>query len=163
MAPLWFKLIQHRNNTGGFGLTIPYLVGALRASPSNDIDKPNFQQLLSLLISMRDETPSSHYVHVSECDSLLQPVVNISSSFFKPSPSSHQIFSRLTNRPSLSLQVKYVPDRSREIDSAAEELWLVSAHVIERGYFSFRDGAFRPFDERDLAFIRDALSEQSPG
>src|SRR5260221_2735595 len=76
MWPVWFKLLEQFRRDGRFGLTFPFLLGALRTPPGLTIaaDELNRGELTTLLESMRDNTPPSHYVRIALCDWLHEPV-----------------------------------------------------------------------------------------
>lgn len=161
MRPPWFKLLVHNQNRNRrFGLTLAFLIGALRTpagAPTSD-ESANLAAFLALIRSMRDETPESHYIHVAECDRLRQPVANPMSSYFKPSDVDRPLVSPISNRAALVFQPQYLSDPERGIDSIAEALWPLLVEPLVTGRFSYYDGAFRPYRADDLAFIAEALA-----
>ena len=161
MRPSWFKLLVHNQDSRRrFGLTLVFLLGALRSPPGRVIEAEdaNFAEFIALLTSMRDETPESHYIHVGECDRLHQPVANPTSSYSKPSAIDCPLPSPASNRTAVVFQPKYLPDPARGIESVSETLWPLLAKPVMAGKFSFHEGTFHRFGKDDRAFIAQALS-----
>lgn len=166
MWPPWLKLLRHhQNRNNGAGLTIPFIVGALRTPPGSLITDQTLgiAEVESLLVSMRDETPESCYVRIADCDWLEQPVVSTNDIRYAGCfRNSYVGFSTTTDEgPLLLVQPKYCPDKERGITSVATTLWGRYADAIMSGRFSFRDGTFQPYDSTDLQFIYDAYAAQS--
>jgi hypothetical protein len=157
----WFKLLIHnQKRRHRFGLTLVFLIGALRTPPGRMIanENANLEEFVALLLSIRDNTPESHYIHVGLCDRLHQPVANPAPSFCRPSNTARPLPSPTINHRTLVLQPVYFPDPMRGIDSIVEALWPQLVEPIMSGKFSFYDGAFHPFGKNDLAFIAEALA-----
>lgn len=58
MKPAWLKLTEEWQSSGHFGLTIPFVVGALRSWPGQPLGNHfGIEEVRSLLTSMRDEVP----------------------------------------------------------------------------------------------------------
>jgi hypothetical protein len=52
----------------------------------------------------------------------------------------------------------YYPDPSQGLESVVSALWKLHGLDISDGRFSFRDGAFRPFDADELRNVAEAIS-----
>src|SRR5690606_26441005 len=88
MQPAWFKLLIHnQQRKRRFGLTLAFLIGALRQPIGRLVstEQEGIGELKRLLLLMRDETPPTHYICVNECDRLREPVVNPSINYAHPS------------------------------------------------------------------------------
>ena len=159
MHPAWFKLLQY-NRDKRFGLTLPFLVGALRIPPGRLIsdDASNLAQLRALLESMRDHTPDEYYIKIAKCDRLQQPVAAPGPRGYRPASIDKPLPTPTRSNCALFASPQYLIDETGGIDALVESLWAAVGTPISNGLFSFRDGSFQPFDERDLRFIRDALA-----
>lgn len=158
LQPQWFRLLEF-NRHKRFGLTFPFLIGALRTPPGLVVagEEANFAELHALLGSMRDHTPHSRYVRIAECDRLRQAVAAPGFLRFRPPGVDRQIPSPAHGVCALYVQPQYIPDEVRGIASVAESLWRECAQAILTGNFSFRNGSFQSFDDADLRFIREAF------
>jgi hypothetical protein len=153
MWPLWFKLLEQRERDRGFALTFPFLVGAIRSVTGSPRNEATFTELLALLASMRDETPESDYVRISECDRLHRPVANKMTSYFTPGVGFTAVPSPLHGRSSLFVQTKYLPDAARGIESIAATLWDLCGPAISDSRFSFKNGDYVAFSQEDQDFV----------
>jgi hypothetical protein len=159
MYPGWLKLLLLNNQRIRFGLTFPFLVGALREPPGAVTDtNVAAGELKRLLVSMRDDTPESYTIRIAECDRLHQPVAAPIPGGYGAGVGFAAIPSPTNGRVSLYVSEQYLPGASRGIDAVSNSLWIKSATTISERRFSFNDGAFQRFDDRDLAFIREALT-----
>ena len=159
MAPAWFKLLQY-NRDKRFGLTLPFLVGALRNPPGRVISDTirNLADLRTLLEAMRDDTPDGYYIQIAKCDRLQQPVAAPGPQNYRPTSVDTPLPSPSRRDCSLFASPQYVTNDTAGIDALAESLWAAVGIPISNGLFSFRDGFFQTFDESDFQFIRDALA-----
>ena len=161
MRPPWFKLLVHNQESNRrFGLTLVFLIGALRTPPGRVItdEGANLAEFVALIRSMRDETPESHYIHVGKCDRLHQPVANPTSSYFRPTDTDRPLPSPTLNRTAVVFQPKYFPDPARGIESITDALWPLLVEPVMAGSFSFYEGAFHRYGKNDRAFIAQALA-----
>jgi len=163
MGPPWFRLLDQYRREGHFGLTPSFLVGALRTPPGAVLDEQtSLAEFRALLESMRDETPSGFHVRIGECPRLRQPVA---AAFFGTTAAGNSslgepISSREALPPKLYAWPQYFANESRDVQSLATALWGVFGTPICAGRFSYRDGAFQPFDASDLEFIQRALKHE---
>ena len=157
MSPPSFKLIAHHQRSHNLALTLPFLIGALGEPPGQAFtDEPSAEQaLLALLVQLRDQTPESHLARLFQCPKLKQPVVSVTSSFYSPSYAAWGIEPPAGTR--LHIDARY-QGSSNTVDSAVEQLWQEMKMPLMGGRFSFRNGAYRSFDESDKVFIASALS-----
>jgi hypothetical protein len=159
MRPAWLKLLLLNNQRIRFGLTFPFLVGALREPPGAATDTNVAEgELKRLLVSMRDETPESYAIRISECDRLHQPVAAQIPGVYSAGVGFAAIPSPTNGRVSLYVSEQYLLGAPRGIDAVSNPLWTMSATAISERHFSFHDGSFHGFDDRDLGFIREALA-----
>lgn len=156
MLPSWLKLLLLNKR---FGLTFPFLIGALREPPgATTVADTARDELTKLLKSMRDDTPASHVIRIAECDRLHQPVAAPIPRGYSPGVGFTAIPSRTSERVSLYVSKQYLVGVLQSIDAVSDSLWNVIAAPVAERHFSFYEGAFHRFDDRDLGFIRDALA-----
>lgn len=157
-TPDWFTLLRFCQDYGGrYGLTLPFIIGACRSRTSKHATAAGFEDLHRLLTSMRDHISETRYVLINECNMLRQPVAALGYTHFK-SPGYVHIKSPGHDYCSLLVQPQYIPDETRGFDSAAERLWQIYQAAISKGWFSHRNGEYRPFDDADHNYIERAFS-----
>jgi hypothetical protein len=151
-------LLIHNNARHRFGLSFPFMVGALQDPPGRKLAPKGGRDALSnLLISMRDETPGSHLVRVSECDRLRQPVAAPIHSAFRL-PDQVGIQSLQANRTSLFVSPEYLADDGDSIEAVIASIWRLNGDAITEGRYSFRAGRFDVFDATDHQFAAEAFA-----
>ena len=141
-------------------MTVAFLLGAIRLPIGRVIEgeEQNRAQFVSLLQSMRDETPDTHYIHIGECDRLHQPVANPTIRYGVLNPLYRHLASPVSGQVRLVLQPNYFPHPMRGMDSVVETLWPKLIVPVMGGTFSFHRGHFHRFGANDRAFISQALS-----
>ena len=104
MIPFWLKLLRANNNNRGYGLTLPFVIGAMRTPVGSAVtdESNNIAEVKALLSSIKENTPDTSYISLTVCDRLRQPVFAEGSSFFTMS----EIYARLTES-----------NRTKKIDS----------------------------------------------
>lgn len=158
MLPFWLKLLRAHNKNGGYGLTLPFLIGATREPVGSVLaDKEeNIAGVKQLLASIRDETPDTSYISLTVCDRLHQPVFAESSSYHKPS----DIYARIRKKGSeecfLYVVPNILPQEKNNIENLTEILWRLNGEAISNGLFSFSNGAFTKYSDRDFSLIASA-------
>lgn len=157
MRPAWFRLLELNNQRSRFGLTVPFLVGACLERSEQALEPDVVRNCLaSLLQSMRDETPSSHVIRISECDRLHQPVAApipgmITSGIGIPIPPAIGTPARLY------IEQQYLVGPPT-IESASQGLWQLLGTCLSAGQFSFRGGSYHAFDNEDRALLTSAAT-----
>lgn len=156
MKPPWLKLTEQWQATGHFGLTVPFLVGALRRWPNQPLgEAEGIEQLRCLLISIRDNAPADCIIRLYRCDKIndlaLALVSNIPQFCVSFQRSSATI-------PSLYVEKNLLSQNSASFDDLVDVLWLRYGEIIEAETFSLCQGTFRAFDDNDKALISDAAS-----
>ena len=159
MLPAWFKLLLLNNQRIRFGLTFPFLIGALRAPPGVATATDTARdELTELLKSMRNDTPESHVIRIAECDRLHQPVAAPIPAGFSPGVGFAAIPSPTSGRVSLYVSEQYLLSAPPSVDAVSNSLWNMSAAPIAERHFSYREGAFHSFDGRlGLAAAREGF------
>ena len=158
MLPFWLKLLRAHNKNRGYGLTLPFLIGATRTPVESVLaDKEkNIAGVKQLLASIRDETPDTSHISLTVCDRLQQPVFAESSSYYKPS----DLYARIRKTGSEECFLYVVPNilsqDNNNIESLTEMLWRLNGEAISNGLFSFSNGAFTKYAERDFSLIAGA-------
>jgi hypothetical protein len=154
MKSEWLKLIEEWQDRHHLGLTIPFLIGALRQSPGRPFhaNTNGLEQLRTLLTSLRNDVPDGVRARLYTCDRLHELVVLI-----EP---AHDI----TGSERLCVERGIVQDGDPD-EALVIELWRRYGEVIESGNYSLRRGTFQPFSDEDLALVRSAaarLDEDDP-
>lgn len=162
MIPFWLKLLRENNKKSGFGLTLPFLVGALRTPVGAVVvDKhKNISDVKGLLLSMRDKTPGTSYISLTVCDRLHQPVFAESSSHFTPS----DFFARIPTLDGKRCFLYVAPnilvrEKNQSVGDLLEALWKQNGDAISHGEFSYSKGAFTKYSDKDLLLIARAGSQ----
>jgi hypothetical protein len=157
MRPAWFKLLLLNSERHRFGMTLPFLVGALQEPSGQALSsEAAFLELRKVLESMRDETPPSHVIRIAECDRLHQPVAAPINAMFRL-PDNVPIVSPRTQRSALFVAREYL-ESGDTLDAALDSLWRANENPLSEGRYSYRGGAFQSFDAADRAFVEAALS-----
>jgi hypothetical protein len=157
MIPFWLKLIRTHNKNGGHGLTLPFLVGALRNPVGTIIEdeKENIKDALSLLVSIRDETPDTSYISLTVCPGLQQPVFH--EGLNTPLDTTLTKVPKLDNiECCLYVSASILPNGKQSVEDLMDSLWQVSSAEIVGGKFSFANGNFMNFTDKDYQLIKDA-------
>lgn len=160
MIPFWLKLLRTNNNNRGYGLTLPFVIGAMRTPVGSVVtdESNNIAEVKALLSSIKEDTPDTSYISLTVCDRLRQPVFAEGSSFF----TMPEMYARLTESNSGRNDFYIAPEiMSREnesIENLARLLWERNGGAIMQGNFSYSNGAFTKYSERDLALISSAVS-----
>jgi hypothetical protein len=158
MIPFWLKLLRAHNKNRGYGLTLPFLIGAMRTPVGSVVvDKEqNMADVEQLFESIRDNTPDTSYISLTVCDRLHQPVFAESSSYFTP-PELHARIPKLDGEECfLYVAPIILPQEKNRIEDLLEVLWKVSGDAILEGAFSFSNGAFVKYSDKDFALISSA-------
>ncbi len=155
MKPPWLKLIEEWQHQSHFGLTMPFLLGAMLNWPGRSLGQSDDRsvQLASLIASIRDDAPEGMFVRLYSCDRLHELVLALVSGppgFCVPIPSP------IRSQPSLYVESSVLPEGIVEVLVA--ELWHRYGKAIQQGRFSFRSGSFAPFDGADRRLIAAATA-----
>lgn len=156
MTPAWFRLLSEWQDAGRFGLTVPFVYGALDRIPDGPLRGGKAsEKLQSLLASLADEVPDGTLVRLFTCgtvrDLTLAPMSAIP---------SYCLAMRSGDGRSerFYVQQDLVPaDSSSPLSDLHAELWRRYGNDLEAGRFSLRNGSFAEFSERDLQLIEAAL------
>lgn len=139
----------------GFGLGIPFLVGALRQWPEKPLgpDSDGKAQIRALLISIRDDAPPGASARLSGCGKLGEPVLAMVSgsdgSIAVPSPKHGEI--------TFYVDSDSITNDGDFIEKLTAYLWGQYEAQIRAGNFSKRNGVFQPFDPNEIAMIQRAI------
>lgn len=156
MLPNWARVLRQHREEGKFGLTLSFLVGAIReplgAVVAEDVSTREF---LVILNSMRDcalDLP----VRVVKCVWLQQPVAALDT---QVAADEIPILPADGSKPHLFVARRYLADGSPDVDTAFRNLWPIFRQPINEGKFSYsiENDEFQPFDVKDESFIRRAL------
>ena len=67
MTPVWFRLLMEWERSGRFGLTIPFVYGALNRPDGPLRGAPSFMKLQSLVTSLVDDVPDGSLIRLYNC------------------------------------------------------------------------------------------------
>lgn len=156
MPPKWARLIRQHHAEGHLGLTIPFLIGAVR-DPLGGVSSEDrsFVELYTLLQSMRDETAGDgRTALIFECQNLLEPVVTLSTG-----PQGDRILGPSGATAKLYVGPWFETDAVIDFAWLFENLWDRYRQPLAANAFSFRRRTrqFEAFDANDVAFIARAL------
>lgn len=156
MKPNWLKLLELQQ-TRNYGLTLPFLIGALRNPPgvTSSDESICFEEFDGLLASMRDKTPPGYSVSIGKCSRLGQPVatiVDVPQGHYKEWPSREL--------PKLSLYIarEYLTKGASSSETSMR-LWMLCKDAVMTGRFSFdlASASYRSFTPLDFDFIEKAI------
>lgn len=156
MKPPWLKLTERWQDAGHFGLTVPFLIGALSIWPGRGFGSvEGIEQLRSLLTSIRDDAPAGCIMRLYSCDK----INDLALALINEIPQYCVPFQPLSGKaPSLYVEKSLFSQEGMSLSDLVYVLWLRYSEVIEAKNFSLRQGAFEPFDESDKALISQAVS-----
>jgi len=159
MKPAWLKINEQWQAEGHFGLTIPFLLGALQqwqgqpfGAKSSDVE-----QMRKMLDSIRDDTPDGIVMRLYTCERRHELIL----APFQPRPdllaSCIPVPSAARGTPALYVEKPIVADDADLFDALVSELWRRYGKEVQAGFFSLQpDGVFHPFNDDDRRLIRAA-------
>lgn len=156
MYPQWFHLMQFQRSKGRTALTIPFFIGALRASRSGN---PTLHiardELYSLLNSFLEDTPTDHSISIYRCADIKQPVaMEFYAQYSLPGAIGLQ--SQSQKRTTLYVSSDFTSGGACSLTSLTEQLFRELQPVLCAGLFSFRSGVYTPFTDDDRIFVATA-------
>jgi hypothetical protein len=160
VAPAWARLLEQHRKEGHFGMTLPFLVGAIRRPVGAIVaEAVSVREFQSLLESMRDQ-PVNSSVHIFNCAQFQQPTAALCDH----SPDSEAPIAACGgDAPHLFVAERYLTGGPPNIETALRNLWNIVQKPINEGRFSYPSieedcpSEFRSFNTKDRAFIRRAL------
>jgi hypothetical protein len=160
VAPRWFRIAKAY--PAARGVTIPFLLGALREPPGTAKDAVSSQtELRTLLAAMRDDTPDGYQTTISVCGGIGQLIVTIA---YSPEHHAGRQRIRSPKNPDRGLDIEPTYGlQASDLDDLAAELWRRHGDAISKGSFSYRESQWRPFDEQELDRIRQCLVSEEDG
>lgn len=157
MLPPWAQLLRRYRNEGRFGLTLSFLVGAMRRPPGAVLAEDiSIREFRSILESMRDQFVNCR-VRILKCVWLQQPVAALDN---QASVDEVPIASDRGGGPHLFVAQRYLAGGPPDVDTVYRNLWGTFQQPINEGRFSYLvdDEKFQPFSTNDRAFIERALA-----
>lgn len=146
--PRWFRILKAWQ-TRRYGLTLPFLIGALDGE--SRVGEP-LDEVARLLVAFRDEAPEDHFVLVARCYNISEIVAALGVG--KPPNRGLPIFSEVQEREALFVEASIFADAAETtVNSAAMGLAREYANQIKSGNYSIESGVWRPFSSKDLSFI----------
>jgi hypothetical protein len=125
VIPFWLKLLRTNNNNRGYGLTLPFALGAMRTPPGSVVsdESKNIAEAKALLLSRRDETPDTSHISLTVYDRLRQPVFAEGSSFFTTSDAYARLKNTNSKKISLYISMKIMNRENESIENLLGALW----------------------------------------
>jgi hypothetical protein len=141
-------------NTGRLGLTVTFLLGAIR----NGRDTPECGRSKADLRALLADTMSEHQadavVRIYECGTLHEPTACLSDGM--AGGLGDAVTLRDGSPSKLYAWPQYFAGPSKDLDSLTRGLWNLLDAPLSAGKYSYRHG-YKEFDTDDDAFIRRAL------
>ena len=153
MSSAWFRVVKDYYPKN-FGLTIPFVLGALRRPVGQVLsDDESREQLRDLLVAMRDDAPHPYHVIIQGCGNLKEPIITLSDI---PPGGGLRLDSPTTKGRALYFQPFYgLP--VDDFESLVDGLWDRYKTDISKGYFSCSpsNATWRAFDATELANLKN--------
>ena len=169
MQPKWFQLLEEQRygkglspsgptNTQRLGLTVAFLVGALREPPGMKLeDEPSVEEIRNLLSGMMSPAGlGSSVVRIYECDKLHEPTACLSDA--KSGSLGDAVLLPDGSPSRLYAWPQYFSGDSRDLQSIAKRLWGLLHEHIRNGKFSHRLGSYQQFNDDDRTFVKRAFA-----
>ena len=164
MITRWFQLLHfyHTRESGRryFGMTFPFILGALREPIGATLSPEQSRlELHSLLRSMLDETPMNYALGIVRCDHLKQPVVAPWDARYRLQGVAFRSLAQ--SRDTVFVSAEFLK-KGPSIDLLTHSLWKDFGEAVCGGRFSIpTDGRdYRPFTTEDRATIQQSSYHQ---
>ena len=148
----WFQIVQ--NYPTKFGLTIPFILGALRQPVGQVLPSDvSLEELRAFLVSLRDDAPNPYNVIIRGCTDLSEPIVTLSNT----APTGFLRFDSPSKQEcTLYFQSFYgLVIYDGDFESLVESLWKRYEQIISEGQFSsLGDNKWEAFGESDLTKLK---------
>jgi hypothetical protein len=157
MHPPWFKLLKQWQDSHRFGLTVPFIYGALENWPGAPLgtDSCPEEKFTRMLRSIADGASDRTVIRLFTCgtvqDLTFAPV-------FEAPCFCAAINSSTGYPPTLWVQKDLLQDGQNTCEALASVLWARYSVVINEGRYSFQAGAFALFTDADLKLIQLAVA-----
>ena len=155
MQSLWFCLLDAWHKQNRYGLTFPFIVGALREPVGSvapgGLDGP--AELLGILEKIRYEMPEDKHGLIKPCYTIDEVVLGFSAGD-KPMTKAIPFFSAAQQRNTLFIDASLYPELTDAIDlsMAAAALWNRYGDRIAAGHFS-KNGEWGGYTGAERAWI----------
>lgn len=159
MKPDWFKLCEDWQSSGRFGLTIPFVLGALRRSPKHLLGNVvGLEEVRALLVSLRDDAPHEVLMRLYMCeraDDLVLARVGAPPQYCVAFPPPNH------SEPALFVEKSVLLAGDPSFDGLVAYIWRRYESAILTETFSRQNGEFRAFTDVENEFIRRALARHA--
>jgi hypothetical protein len=134
MVPGWAQLLKQHRKEGHFGLTLSFLVGAMRNPPGTLLNEDsNIRELRSVLESMRDQSVGT--VRILKCLWLQQAVAALE---YQVAADEVAIQNSCNEAPGLFVAERYLLGGGPDVDTVCRNLWSTFQQPINEGRFSYQ-------------------------
>lgn len=156
MQPPWFKLLRRWQEANRFGLTLPFVFGALDRWPGSPLGSGSTAEKLAKLVrDLAEGTGDGDVIRLFTCgtvrDLTLAPVFG-TPAFCVP------IRRPGGPAPTLWVQRDLLDADRQSCEGLSEMLWSRYGQELLKGHYSLRNRVFGPFSEPDLTLIASAMA-----
>jgi len=152
--PFWFNIIEQwkKMGKGSYGVSFPFLVGAISHSASDDIDR---QYIEDIFTEIESNPVKGFYCEVRWCGNIDEPVVST-----KPLSDLKVVSIKGKLDGNKQVSFGFTEDLMgmfgldcKTANECREKLIDRTLQYVEGGNFSKNHGKFTPFSNPDIAFI----------
>ena len=152
--PFWFNAIKQwkEMGKGTYGISFPFLVGAINYGSKNNINKDNIRKIFS---EIENNPVKDYYCEVRWCGTIEDPVASI-----KPLADIKNVSIQATLSKNNHISFGFTTDLMsmfnldcKTADDCREKLIKRTLKIVESGKFSKNNGKFTSFTNSDIKFI----------
>jgi hypothetical protein len=146
----WVKILNEWQKTHT-ALTIPFLLGALQ--PPGASTSAGIAELRALIDSIRNRRAEGYYHYIRPCSDVgnYLAITRINSTY---GPKGATAIPPDSDKSPCSLYASSLMESpASAVERLVTTLWNEIEPFVSKGLFSYRDGAFRPFNDDDLRLI----------
>jgi hypothetical protein len=149
MSAKLFRLLKYYPKN--IGLTIPFILGALRQPVGQVLSSAeSFEELRALLVALRDNAPDLLKAQILRCPDLDEPIITL----FSTEVSDSLRFDSPLNQ-GRALYVSFYGIFDNDFESLVNSLWERYETILSEGHFSRqRDKTWKPFGQIELTNLK---------
>jgi len=160
MTPKWLRLLQALPaypNIARQRLTVAFYMGSARESlevREVSVDEAR-HELENLIDAFIEQAPPEKTVRIFRCGSINQPVVELLDARYC-SATPHGIESKSQGRRTLIFDPEFAPTGAPSVNGVAEKVFQELGEQLCAGRFSYNNGSYRAFAEKERQFIQES-------
>jgi uncharacterized protein YlaI len=152
--PFWFDVIKKwkEMGKGSYGISFPFLVGAVNHDSKNTIDEENIKKIF---YEIENNPVKNYYCEVRWCASVDEPIASI-----KPLIDIKNVSIQATLSNSEQISFGFTTDLMsmfgldcKTAEECREKLIKRTLDIVKNNQFSKHNGEFIPFTNSDIDFI----------